>query len=189
MRVRTFGLFAYMIQVLILGAILTVIAFTRQDVVINRGYLMSEGLSTEEEWQGTTTYHPWRSLEERTRFVKVALSFQGTPYDSGGITCEGADCSGFVYTVYRLFGTKLPRTVIGLYGTGKKVQRDELEDGDLVFFDGADRPIHVGIYVGQGMFVHASTAAKMIRTDFLHTPGHLNHFIGAVRIRELMKHK
>ena len=132
-------------------------------------------------------HNPWHSLEERARFVRVALSFQGTPYDSGGITCLGMDCSGFVYTVYRLFGTKVPRTVIGLYAIGRKVSRDELEEGDLVFFDGADRPIHVGIYVGQGMFVHASTAAKQIRTDFLHTPGHLTHFIGAVRIRELRK--
>jgi cell wall-associated NlpC family hydrolase len=65
------------------------------------------------------------------------------------------------------------------------VERDELEAGDLVFFNGTKKPMHVGIYLGDGKFIHASSAAKQIRTDFIDTPWQFKHFVGAVRIREL----
>ncbi len=143
----------------------------------------------EETQEEPILYENWKSQEERTRFIRVALAFTGTPYKSGGITASGMDCSGLTYLTYRLFGISLPRTVAKQYLVGRRVERSELEEGDLVFFDGTGKPMHVGIYLGDGKFVHASSAAKQIRTDFLDTPWQYKRFIAAVRIRELRNNR
>jgi cell wall-associated NlpC family hydrolase len=95
------------------------------------------------------------------------------------------DCSGFTSTLYRIFGLKLPRTAKAQANSGMPVQRGDLEAGDLVFFDKAGGPFHVGIYLGDGTFIHVSTSAKKIRVDFLDTPSQFKHFLGGVRVREL----
>jgi hypothetical protein len=142
--------------------------------------------SSEKIEEETTNYECWGSQEERRRFIRVAVAFSGTPYRRGGITAQGMDCSGFTYMVYRLFGVQLPRTVANQYLIGRRIDRNDLEEGDLVFFNGTEKPMHVGIYLGDGKFIHASMAAKQIRTDFLDTPWQFKHFIAAVRVRELM---
>jgi len=79
------------------------------------------------------------------------------------------DCSGFVHSVYGKFDVNLPRTVREQVKVGAVVQRADLVEGDLVFFKTSGRwPVgHVGIYMGDGKFIHASTSAKTVRVDAL----------------------
>jgi cell wall-associated NlpC family hydrolase len=99
--------------------------------------------------------------------LKAALfqqqrAWQGVPYRMGGLSRQGIDCSGFVHLTYRdLFGIDLPRHTAVQANVGETVPRTALETGDLVFFrTGSTR--HVGIYVDQGMFLHASTSSGVM---------------------------
>lgn len=84
--------------------------------------------------------------------------WRGTPYRLGGMSRRGVDCSGFVYLAYlNIVGDKLPRTVNEQGELGEIVPRRQLEIGDLVFFKTNRTVRHVGIYVGNDNFLHAST--------------------------------
>lgn len=85
-------------------------------------------------------------------------NWQGTPYRSGGMSQRGIDCSAFTYLAYRnLFTIDLPRTVSEQAGKGKKVPRNALKPGDLVFFKTGIFQKHVGIYMEDFSFMHVST--------------------------------
>jgi cell wall-associated NlpC family hydrolase len=88
-----------------------------------------------------------------------AQNFLGTPYVYGGSSTSGFDCSGFTKYVYGQFGYTLNRTATDQLSNGVSVRKDELQPGDLVFFKyRTSKPVsHVGIYIGSGQFVHAST--------------------------------
>jgi cell wall-associated NlpC family hydrolase len=84
--------------------------------------------------------------------------WRGTPYRMGGLSKKGVDCSGMVYLAYKdIVGQYLPRTVMGQKILGQEIKRHELKIGDLVFFKVTPRVQHVGIYVGDNNFLHAST--------------------------------
>jgi len=90
---------------------------------------------------------------------KHYLRWQGTKYKNGGMSRSGIDCSGFSVVTYRdLFGLKLPRTTAGQAETGSAVSKSGLRAGDLVFFKTGRWQRHVGIYIEQNWFVHASTS-------------------------------
>ncbi len=106
----------------------------------------------------------------RNEIVETARRFIGLPYRWGGTSArDGFDCSGLVMAVYHLNGITLPRTSREQYQVGKMLQKDALCEGDLVFFAtaGANRVSHVGIYVGNGKFIHAPGRGSTIRTDSL----------------------
>jgi cell wall-associated NlpC family hydrolase len=85
-------------------------------------------------------------------------SWLGTPYQMGGLSRRGIDCSGLVVVLYDdLFDMRLPRTTTALMRKGHRVKKRNLAAGDLVFFKPALKFNHVGIYLGQGEFVHTST--------------------------------
>lgn len=127
----------------------------------------------------------WVSPDERKLFVKVATGFLGAPYRLGGSTVRGIDCSGFVRKMYQLFDISLPRTAREQSNVGLSVDKSELREGDLVFFR-TRRPVgHVGIYVGNNEFVHASSLDKVVRIDNMDSPYFHKRFIRAVRVKGL----
>ncbi len=111
----------------------------------------------------------------------------GAPYRMGGVTVQGIDCSAFVRKMYEFFNIKLPRTAREQAMVGVRVDRDKLEAGDLVFFR-TKRPIgHVGIYIGNNEFVHASYRARSVRIDSLEKPYFQQRFQRAVRVKDFTK--
>ena len=97
-----------------------------------------------------------------TRFY---FSWQGVPHRYGGASREGVDCSGFVQLAYLdVFGTALPRTTRAQSRLGRRILKRNLSPGDLVFFKTGWRQRHVGVYIGDGAFIHASESKGVTRS-------------------------
>lgn len=91
--------------------------------------------------------------------MRQAEDWKGVPYRAGGLSKAGIDCSGLVHVTYRsVFNLAVPRTTKSLARVGSRVGRGRLRPGDLVFFRTGLRKRHVGIYVADGEFLHASTS-------------------------------
>jgi peptidoglycan DL-endopeptidase LytE len=148
-----------------------------------------EGPGIEQEKQaGAEPIGKWNTQEERSLLVRVVRTFLGAPYRLGGSTLKGLDCSAFVKRIYEVFNVYLPRTAREQSNVGKAVAKDDLQEGDLVFFK-AQAPrtsnAHVGIYIGNNQFVHASSANREVKVDSLNTPYFSSHFTRGVRVKEL----
>lgn len=116
-----------------------------------------------------------------------ALSLVGTPYRYGGNTPEGGfDCSGLVNYVYRdMLDLRLPRTSRALAAVqGPRIDPQRLTAADLVFFGSSGQVSHVGIYVGEGRFVHAPSTGGTVRLDRLDGLYWREHYSGAKRVLE-----
>ena len=109
-----------------------------------------------------------------------AKKLVGTRYVYGGTSPRtGFDCSGFVRYVYAHFGLALPHSSYAQYALGRRVARSALRPGDLVFFDGLG---HVGMYIGNGQFVHAPHTGDVVRISSLDEAWYAANFVGARRI-------
>ena len=118
----------------------------------------------------------------RNELVGTAKKFIGVPYRWGGSSRrEGFDCSGLTMVVYQLNGLNLPRSSKEQYRVGRPIRRSQLAQGDLVFFatSGGRRVSHVGIYVGNGKFIHAPSRGKRIRTELLTKKYFKTRYVGA----------
>jgi len=128
----------------------------------------------------------WNSTHERDLLVKVAKGFLGAPYRLGGSSVRGLDCSAFVRKIYQFFDINLPRTAREQARVGIRVPRENLEEGDLVFFNTRRTFGHVGIYIGNNEFVHAASGRqRSVTISNLNDPYYDKHFIKAVRIKDL----
>jgi peptidoglycan DL-endopeptidase CwlO len=107
----------------------------------------------------------------------IAMKYLGIPYLWGGATPGGFDCSGLVMYVYAQLGISLPHYAAAQYGLGTPVAREQLQPGDLVFFDGLN---HVGIYIGGGQMVHAPQTGDVVKISSLSDFG--AGYVGARRI-------
>lgn len=97
------------------------------------------------------------------KLLSQYLDWQGTPYRMGGLSKSGIDCSGFVFiTFHSKFGYDIPRTTSSQVGLGSTVNRSSLCPGDLIFFKTGIFSRHVGIYLGESKFIHASTSRGVI---------------------------
>jgi lipoprotein Spr len=107
----------------------------------------------------------------------------GVHYRSGGNTKSGVDCSGFTVAVYAaVYGITLPRVSRDQYRTSRKISTTELQEGDLVFFNTRGYGVsHVGIYLGNNRFIHASVS-RGVMVSSLFEPYYLQRFVGAGRI-------
>ena len=114
------------------------------------------------------------------RVVQYAKRFVGVRYVYGGSSPRsGFDCSGFVRYVYAHFGVSLPHSSYAQFGDGRRVSRRSLRPGDLVFFDGVG---HVGLYVGNGRFIHAPHTGTRVQIATL-AGWYSSRFAGARRLR------
>jgi cell wall-associated NlpC family hydrolase len=116
------------------------------------------------------------------KLINTAKNYMGVPYVWGGETPSGFDCSGFTQYVMKQNGITIPRTAAEQYATGTPVDKSNLRIGDLVFFTtykaGAS---HVGFYMGDGNFIHASSAAAKVTISALSDAYYTQHYIGARR--------
>jgi cell wall-associated NlpC family hydrolase len=129
------------------------------------------------------TTAPSPSTAAPPALVSAALQYQGVPYRNGGSDPSGFDCSGFVQYVFAKLGTALPREVRDQYQAGKPIDLDEVEAGDLLFFETVSRGAsHVGMAVGDGQFVHAPSSRGVVRVERYDASYWATRFVGARRI-------
>jgi len=126
----------------------------------------------------------WKDPGERDLFVKVVKSYEGVPYKLGGNTMRGIDCSAFTRKVYGVFSIDLPRTAREQLQCGKRVGRDSLDTGDLVFFQTRRNRIHVGIFLGGSEFFHLSSRNRAGKVDKIDSTYFSTRFISGVRLKE-----
>jgi peptidoglycan DL-endopeptidase CwlO len=111
--------------------------------------------------------------------VGIAMQYLGVPYVWGGSSPSGFDCSGFVMFVYAQMGISLPHLAAAQFNYGTPVSSDQLEPGDLVFFDGLG---HVGIYIGGGEFIHAPHTGDVVKISSLGDSWYSGTYVGARRL-------
>ena len=111
--------------------------------------------------------------------VGVAMQFLGTPYVWGGASPSGFDCSGLIMYAYAQVGVSLPHHAASQYGMGVPVSRDQLQPGDLVFFNGLG---HAGIYIGGGQFIHAPHTGDVVKISSLSDSWYAATWVGARRL-------
>ena len=124
------------------------------------------------------------------RLVEYALTFEGYRYIYGGTTPSGFDCSGFAMYVYKHFDYSITRTATSQYRKYKstfvyKMGIDEIKPGDLVFFyysSSYDSVEHVGIYIGDGKFIHAANSNQGVIISNLYTGSYYRSYYGAARV-------
>lgn len=118
------------------------------------------------------------------QILAEAQKYLGTPYVSGGASPAGFDCSGFVYYVLKQMGYSVSRTPAGQFSIGTSVSKESLKPGDIVYF--ANTYIsgisHVGIYAGNGQFIHSPNSRSTVSYSDLTTGYWANHYYGARRV-------
>lgn len=143
---------------------------------------LKENLITEEESPAETS----QAVEQK--IVEIALKYLGLPYKYGGESLWGIDCSAFVRRVWGFFGLELPRTSREQFTVGEKTSISDLKPGDLVFFHKQGRkPVaHVGIYIGDSKFVHASGIDHKVTIGDLTQDYYRQCYKGARRVINFM---
>ncbi len=117
--------------------------------------------------------------------INTAMGMIGIPYRFGGTSADtGFDCSGFVRAIYQdTVGHLLPRRADEQAKATQKIDKKELKPGDLVFFNTMRRAFsHVGIYVGNGQFIHSPSKGKTVRVEDMNTSYWAKRFNGARRV-------
>ena len=133
----------------------------------------------------TTTKAPAKpQVSTRTSQVRViAAGWRGVPYVYGGMSKRGIDCSGFTMMVMKQVGINLPHSSAGQYNYGTPVSKANLMEGDLVFFATGGRGIsHVGLYLGGGQFIHASTPRTGVIVSNINEAYYRSTYVGARRV-------
>jgi peptidoglycan DL-endopeptidase CwlO len=114
--------------------------------------------------------------------VNKAFEFLGRPYVYGASGPKAFDCSGFTMYVYSAYGISLPHYTVSQSQMGLAVSKANLEAGDLVFFNTEGFISHVGIYIGGGQFIHASSGSKKITVSDLDSSYYSTRYVGARRL-------
>ncbi|OGP80573.1 MAG: hypothetical protein A2Z13_02955 [Deltaproteobacteria bacterium RBG_16_64_85] len=119
----------------------------------------------------------------KEKLIQIAHAMLDIPYRFGGSSLRGIDCSAYVQKVFSLLNIVLPRTAREQFHLGEVVGKEDLSIGDLVFFRTyAKFPSHVGIYLGDNRFIHASSGDRKVTIDRLDAPYFIKRFVGARRL-------
>jgi cell wall-associated NlpC family hydrolase len=119
----------------------------------------------------------------RGPIANLALSLVGVPYRYGGANPDqGFDCSGLVYYTYRSNGQEVPRTSRQQFDAARKIPFEQAAAGDLIFFRGGEKLSHVGIYLGDGRFVHAPSTGGAVRVARIDAPYYQDHLLAVGRL-------
>ncbi|HEF8773780.1 TPA: bifunctional murein DD-endopeptidase/murein LD-carboxypeptidase [Providencia stuartii] len=120
-----------------------------------------------------------QSVDTKSKIMDQYANWKGVSYRLGGTTKSGVDCSSFVQrTFIEQFGVALPRTTSEQESSGKSVSRNSLKAGDLVLFKTGRRMKHVGIYIGDNKFVHASTSSGVIVSEMTNEYWNKRYYAG-----------
>ncbi|MGC8769336.1 NlpC/P60 family protein [Calditerrivibrio sp.] len=154
--------------------------YTQDAAIYTAEKLKEEGIINEYLIVSPDSYKITKNDNDlREKIVNTAFNYLGTPYIKGGNNEDGFDCSGFVQTVFRMNGIDLPRSSLDQYKRGYSI-KDDLQRGDLVFFKINGRSIsHVGIYIGDGKFIHAPRVGQKVRVESLELPYYKKRYVGA----------
>jgi cell wall-associated NlpC family hydrolase len=114
-----------------------------------------------------------------TGVIGIAMQDLGVPYVWGGASPSGFDCSGFIMYVYAQVGVSLPHNAAMQFGYGVPVSRDQLQPGDLVFFDGLG---HNGMYIGGGQFIHSPHTGDVVKISSLDESWYAAQWVGGRRL-------
>ncbi len=115
--------------------------------------------------------------------VRMARSMLGIPYVRGGIDpLRGFDCSGLVYYIFNQLEVRVPRMSRDLFHRFEKIAKTELQPGDLLFFHTYARLSHVGIYIGQGRFIHAPRTGEKVSIESMDSSYYRKRYAGARRV-------
>lgn len=141
--------------------------------------------SRQEQNQSQNNYSSRKRHDSKfnTQLENYIQDWIGVPYKYGGLGKNGIDCSGFTLTVFNdVYNYELPRTALDQYNSGRKISSTYLNEGDLVFFRGVRGTgiDHVGIYLSDDKFVHASTSVGVTISD-LSEEYYAKRFVGACR--------
>lgn len=124
------------------------------------------------------------STNAASNIISTAKNLLGTRYIYGGTTTGGFDCSGYTQYVFAQNGIALERTAASQYTyNGTSVAKSDLQPGDLVFFSSSSQSVgHVGIYIGDGQFIHSSSGAGKVIITSINSSYYVNHYVGAKRV-------
>ena len=117
----------------------------------------------------------------------IASKYKGIRYKTGGTTAAGFDCSGYVQFVYKQLGVSLTRSTKTMYNEGSAIEKANIQVGDLLFFKTTSAKVgHVGIYIGNGKFIHSSTS-KGVMVSKVNDPYYWGkRYVGAKRVVSVM---
>ncbi|MFZ5863370.1 MAG: C40 family peptidase [Nitrospirota bacterium] len=120
----------------------------------------------------------------RQRVIATAAQLVGTPYKFGGTTPKGFDCTGYLMYVFRTAaGVSLPRTSLEQIQTGDPITASQLQPADLVYFRiDRKKDLHLGLYLGEGRFIHAPSSGGVVNIQRLDTDYWRTRFLGARRV-------
>ena len=120
---------------------------------------------------------------EQAKLIEYAKQFLGVKYVYGGASPDGFDCSGFTYYVFKQFGYDLNRSSAAQINNGTEVSMSELQPGDLVFFSRGNYSVgHVGIYIGDGNFIHSTSPGDVVSITPMNMKYYAERYVGARRI-------
>ena len=131
-----------------------------------------------DDYRGTAA-----AMDVTASLLRYARTWIGTPYGYGGASQSGTDCSGFTMAVFGKYGYSLSHGARSQYAAGTPVTVAQRQAGDLVFFSGPGSSLieHVGIYLGSGLFIHASTSQGVV-IDNIYDSYYGTYYYGAARV-------